>query len=216
MTPSWLWDYFRLGDYDHLADNGKRPSRKTASLRLLEALVREGTLVPATVEGIEEAAYVAVERLDDLARLRAGETPRRTTLLSPFDNLIWHRARTRALFNYEVCFEAYVLPEKRRYGYYCLAILHQGRLVGRLDPKMDRETKQLSARAVYLEPGVKADAALIRGLAESLRDLGRFLGAQNIAVERSEPEGLAARLRERLEGTVAKRRERSSVPAVSK
>lgn len=202
VTPSWLWDYFRLGDYDHLADNGKRPSRRVASQRVLEALVREGAVVPATVEGVDEPAYVAAERMADLERLRAGEMPRRTTLLSPFDNLIWHRARTRSLFDYEVCFEAYVVPAKRRYGYYCLAILHQGRLVGRLDPKMDRETKQLSARAVYLEPGVKADAALVRGIAESLRDLARFLGAQSIVVERSEPEGLAARLSERVQGPV--------------
>ncbi len=206
LTPSWLWDYFRLGDYDHLGENGRRPSRRASSVRLLDALVREGTLAPAEIAGVGEPAYVVVERMGDLERLRAGEGSQRTTLLSPFDNLIWHRARTRTLFDYEVCFEAYVVPAKRRYGYYCLAILHRGRLVGRVDPKMDRETKRLIVRAAYLEPGVAVDAPLLDGLAGALQDLGRFLGATSIAVERSEPEGLAPRLRERVEGAKPKRR----------
>jgi uncharacterized protein YcaQ len=210
VTPSWLWDYFRLGDYDHLSENGKRPARRASAARLLEALAREGALVPAAIEGVSEPAYVAVERMGDLERLRAGEGPQRTTLLSPFDNLIWHRARTRTLFDYEVCFEAYVVPEKRRYGYYCLAVLHRGRLVGRIDPKMDREAKRLIVRAAYLELGVAVDEGLLGGLAGALHDLGRFLGATSITVERSEPEGLAPRLRERVEGAKPKRRKPSA------
>ena len=120
---------------------------------LLEAMAREGLVVPATVEGLGEPAWVAAESLPALERLRGGAAPERTTLLTPFDSLIWDRARARALFGYEVCFEAYVVPEKRRYGYYCLAILHRGRLVGRLDPKMDRKERRLTVRALYLEPG---------------------------------------------------------------
>jgi uncharacterized protein YcaQ len=199
VTPSWLWDYFRLRTYYTLAfPDGQKGTAKSAARRLLDGLVREGRLVAATIEGIDEPAYVAVERLAELERLRGGERPKRTTLLSPFDSLIWDRARARALFGYEVSFEAYVVPEKRRYGYYCLAILHRGALVGRVDLKMERTAKRLMARAVYLEPGVKAGASLVGGLAGALRELGRFLGAQTIAVERSEPEALVCALRERL------------------
>ncbi|HKT40715.1 MAG TPA: crosslink repair DNA glycosylase YcaQ family protein, partial [Ktedonobacterales bacterium] len=125
--------------------------------------------------------------------------PERTVLLSPFDSLIWDRARARTLFGYEVAFEAYVVPEKRRYGYYSLAILHQGKLVGRLDPKMDRETGALIVRAVFLEPGVRVDAPLAHGIAGALRDLARFLGARTITVERSEPAKLAERLQRKLQ-----------------
>jgi uncharacterized protein YcaQ len=157
-----------------------------------------GLVVPAAIEGIREPAYVAMERLPDLERLRGGERPKRTTLLTPFDNLIWHRERTRALFDYEVCFEAYVVPEKRRYGYYCLAILHRGRIVGRVDTKALRAEGALLARAVYLEPGVRATAGLASGLAGALRELARFLGLAEVRVERSEPAALAALLRERL------------------
>jgi uncharacterized protein YcaQ len=200
VTPSWLWDYFRLRSYKLLPSSngdGRAPATRSAAKHALEALAREGAVIPVTVEGLPERAYLAVERLDDLERIRAGATHERTTLLSPFDSLIWDRLRARQLFGHEVVFEAYVVPEKRRYGYYSLAILHRGQIVGRLDPKMDRATSQLLIRGVYLEPGVAVDAPLLDGLAEALRDLARFLGATSIMVERSEPAALAARLQAR-------------------
>lgn len=200
VTPSWLWDYFRLREYDMQAHpDVKGASLKARAVSLLEAMARQGLIVPATVEGLGEPAWIAAESLPALERLRGGSAPERTTLLSPFDSLIWDRARARALFGYEVCFEAYVVPEKRRYGYYCLAILHRGRIVGRLDPKMDRKARRLTVRALYLEPGVKADAALLDGVASALRDLAAFLGAQSIDVERTEPAAALRGLRKRVE-----------------
>lgn len=198
IAPSWLWDYFRLAQRD-----GFNGTKRAAAAGTLDELVRAGKLVPATIEGLSEPAYVARERLPDLERLRGGYRAERTTLLSPFDSLIWDRARAIALFGYEVCFEAYVLPEKRRYGYYCLAILHRGQLVGRLDPKVDRNGRRLLVRALYLEPGIAADDALLDGLAGSLRDLARFVGAATIHVERAEPERLAPTLQERLQAVAA-------------
>jgi uncharacterized protein YcaQ len=199
VTPSWLWDYFRLSYYyEHAFLEGTKGTRRTAARAMLDGLVREGAVVPAAIDGLDEPAYVATERLADLERLRQGERPTRTTLLSPFDSLIWDRKRARALFGYEVSFEAYVVPEKRRFGYYCLAILHRGALVGRCDLKIERATKRLVAKAVYLEPGVKVRASLVGGLAGALRELGRFLRAETIVVERGEPETLAFALRERL------------------
>jgi len=192
-TPSWLWDYFRLSPLTEGA-----PSKRVAALALLNRRREEGEVVQAAVEGLHEPAFVARAALPDLERLRSGVTPRRTTLLSPFDSLIWDRARARALFGYEVCFEAYVPPPKRRYGYYCLAILHQGRLVGRLDPKMDRAARRLIVRALYLEPGVAVDDSLLDGVAGALRGLARFLGADTVVVERADPALLAPALEDRL------------------
>jgi uncharacterized protein len=212
VTPSWLWDYFRLHSYKLLASqngahgDGRAPATRAAAKHALEALAREGAVIPVTVDGLPERTYLAVERLPDLERIRSGATHERTTLLSPFDSLIWDRLRARQLFGHEVVFEAYVVPEKRRYGYYSLAILHHGQIVGRLDPKMDRATRQLLVRGVYLEPGVAVDAALLDGLAETLRDLARFLGATSITVERSQPAALATKLRPRLDRRVARKR----------
>lgn len=199
LTPSWLWDYYRLGERDarnhtHATGNGRRARAQA----LLDALAREGALIPARIEGLDEPAYLAAERLADVELLRGGDTPARTTLLSPFDSLIWDRARARALFGYEVCFEAYVVPEKRRYGYYSLAILHRGRLVGRLDPKFERRERRLIVRALHLEPGVTPDADLLDGLSGALRELATFLGAETVTVERADPAEAAPLLAERV------------------
>ncbi|MGZ3679045.1 MAG: winged helix-turn-helix domain-containing protein [Ktedonobacterales bacterium] len=197
VTPSWLWDYFRLSLPDGAAKN-----KRAAGIALLDEMAHAGLVVPATVDGLGEPAYIASERLADLERLRKGDAPDRTTLLSPFDSLIWHRPRSEALFDYEVCFEAYVVPEKRRYGYYCLAILHRGRLVGRLDAKAQRAEGTLAVRALYLEPGVVPSDALLDGLADALRDLARFLKLTSFHVERSEPVEVAPMLAERLQGVL--------------
>jgi uncharacterized protein YcaQ len=194
--PSWLWDYFRLSPP---AGAGKR----AGALVMLQRLAREGAVVPTAIDGIDEPAFVIPELLPLLGRLRAGERPMRTTLLSPFDNLIWDRLRARMLFAYEVCFEAYVPPPKRRYGYYCLAILHGDRIVGRVDPKMDRASGVLLARTLYLEPDVAADGALLDGLAGALRALARFLGAAHVCIDRADRPLLAEALRERLDDSVA-------------
>ncbi len=191
VTPSWLWDYFRLKPVSGAG------TRRAALAALTEA--REaGMAVPATIEGIAEPAFVARARLPDLERLRSGYRPERTTLLSPFDSLIWDRARARALFGYEVCFEAYVPPPRRRYGYYCLAILHRGRLVGRLDPKTDRDTGRLLVRAIHLEPDVPLTNGLLDGLADALRGLARFVAVERVVVDGSNEEPVAAALADRL------------------
>jgi uncharacterized protein YcaQ len=207
VTPSWLWDYFRLRSYKLIPatnGDGRAPATRAAAKHALEALAFEGDVIPVAVDGLPEPAYLSVERLDDLERIRGGAVHERTTLLSPFDSLIWDRLRARQLFGHEVVFEAYIVPEKRRYGYYSLAILHRGQIVGRLDPKMDRTAGQLLIRGVYLDPDVAVDAPLLEGLAETLRDLARFLGATSIKVERSEPAPLATKLRPLLKASSAK------------
>ena len=185
VTPSWLWDYFRLSP-------PPLGTKRATGLAMLQGFVDQGLALPATIEGIDEPAFI------DAALPLNTVRPRRTTLLSPFDSLIWHRPRTRGLFDYDVCFEAYVPPPKRRYGYYCLAILHRGRLVGRVDPKMDRSGRQLIARALHLEPGVALDDGLLAGLAGALHDLAQFLGGERVVVGPNH--GGYARLGEALAG----------------
>ncbi len=199
LTPAWLWDYFRLGVRDTQAHRHAEGAAQLARARsVLAAMARDGKLIPATIEGIAEPAYLDPARMADIKRLRAGAIPTRTTLLSPFDSLIWHRTRARALFGYEVCFEAYVVPAKRRYGYYCLAILHRGRLVGRIDPKVERREGRLIVRSLHLEPSVTPDADLLDGLAAALRELAAFVGAHTITIERADPAEVAPPLAERV------------------
>ncbi|UCE44042.1 MAG: YcaQ family DNA glycosylase [Candidatus Bathyarchaeota archaeon] len=115
-----------------------------------------------------------------LDRLAAGDWEPRTTLLSPFDNLICDRQRTERLFSFHFRFEVYVPEPKRKYGCYVMAILHGDRLIGRLDPVMNRKRGELTINAVYAEPNAPKSKETARAVANAVEDLGTFLGAKEI------------------------------------
>ena len=148
----------------------------------------EGRAVPIAVDGLKESAWIAAKDVALLERLRAGAgRPSLTTLLAPFDSLIWHRGRAADLFGFDYVLEIYVPAPKRRSGYDNLAILHRGNLLGRLDPSYDRKARVLTVRALHLEPSVKPTDRLAAAVAWSLRDLLTFLGGQDIGVLASTP-----------------------------
>jgi uncharacterized protein YcaQ len=118
------------------------------------------------------------ERIPGLERSWSG----RTTLLSPFDTLIRDRARTEALFGMRYRIEIYVPPAKRQYGYFAMPILHDDELIGRIDPRVDRETDTFLVNAVHLEPGPKRDRQTARAVARTLDDLARFTGVSRVSI----------------------------------
>ena len=105
-----------------------------------------------------------------------GPVPRRVTFLSPFDRLIHDRARIEALWDFYYRLEMYVPKPKREYGYYVLPILRGDRLIGRIEPALDRKTGVLHVKGVWWEPGVKPVS-----LQKPLRSLAAFIGAGSIA-----------------------------------
>ncbi len=118
---------------------------------------------------------------DDLAlaeRLAAGDWEPRTTLLSPFDNLICDRARTEELFDFRYRLQIYV-PKAKRQGFWVMPILHGDRLIGRADLIFDRRAKRLEVRSLRLEPGAPAAA---RPVGRVIADLARFVGAESVSV----------------------------------
>jgi uncharacterized protein YcaQ len=129
--------------------------------------------------------YVHADDLPLLERLQAGEWLPRTTLLSPFDNLIIGRERTERLFGFRFRMEIYVPKAARRYGYYVLPVLHGDRLVGRVDPAMDRSRGRLLVHAVHAEPD--APAAAGPALASALHQLAGFLGAEDVELRQPPP-----------------------------
>ncbi len=133
--------------------------------------------------------YVHADDLPLLDRLAAGEWAPRTTLLSPFDNLICDRGRTAMLFGFEFRIEIYVPKDQRQYGYYVLPILHGDRLIGRVDPNMDRARGRLTVNAVYAEPDAPVDRETGRAVAGAIAELGRFLGAREIVYTERVPAG---------------------------
>lgn len=163
----------------------------------LRSLEEEGALLTAEVEGWKERAYLTPADLPLVREIEAGEHwPTVTTLLSPFDNLIWDRARVRDLFGFDYRIEIYTPAPRRRYGYYVMPILHRGRLVGRLDPKADRQAQRLILRGLYLEPGESAGDDLVAELAAALREFMAFHGSRELVIEASDPSSLAVRLAE--------------------
>jgi uncharacterized protein YcaQ len=131
--------------------------------------------------------YVHADDLSLLERLRAGhDWAPRTVLLSPFDNLSRDRQRTRQLFGFDYTIEIYVPQARRQYGYYVLPILHGDRLIGRVDPQMDRAAGRLNVNAIYAEPGPNGQGGAQAGAAvgAALRDLASFLGAREVCYNR--------------------------------
>jgi uncharacterized protein YcaQ len=147
------------------------------------------------------SAYVHPERLGLLEKAASGKLePVLTTLLSPFDPLVWDRQRARDLFNFDYTIECYTPAAKRRYGYFTLPILHRGRFVGRLDPKAHRAQGLFEVKSIHLEPGVKVTPELVTDLADALRGLAAWHGTPEVVVRQSDPAGFAKKIQRKVAG----------------
>ncbi|MFD0315358.1 winged helix-turn-helix domain-containing protein [Streptomyces flavalbus] len=143
----------------------------------VDAVIADSGLVPVTVEGWGKPAWADPAALATPPRGR-----HRTTLLSPFDSLIWERARTERIFGFTHRLEAYVPKPKRVHGYFAMPVLSGGQLVGRVDPA--REGRTLVAKQVSLD-GVKAAPAVAQALVEA----ATWVDCTDVRVERvSAPE----------------------------
>jgi hypothetical protein len=169
----WVPDYYRLP--------------KTGNLARLEALAQDGLLRRVEIEGLLGPAYLDPEAAP-VDQLQV------TSVLSPFDPLVWDRKRLKDLFGFDYTIEVYTPVEKRSFGYFTMPILHRGELVGRLDPKAHRAEGLFEVRALGLEPGVEATDDLVAGLGAALRRLAAWHGTPELVIRRSEPAGLAERL----------------------
>jgi len=177
--PRWVPDYFRT------------PKRGVASL--LGELADEGSLLRAVIEN--EPAYVHPENEGLAEKVLSGALRSSvTTLLSPFDPVVWDRARALELFGFDYKIEVYTPAARRRYGYYSLPVLHDGGLVGRLDAKAHRRQGTFEIKAIHLESDVLVSEELVASLAGALRACAEWHGTPEVVVRHSDPAGLAEAL----------------------
>ncbi len=178
----WVNDYFRL-----------KPRLKDADL---DALVDEGRLLRVPVEGWGAPGYVHPRHAPLLRRARREALEAtHTTLLSPFDPLVWDRERASAMFGFDYRIECYTPEHKRNYGYFVLPVLRHGQLVARLDAKAHRADGIFEVKALYLEPGVVADDALLDDLAAALQRCAHWHATPQVTLTRTSPPRLRTGLR---------------------
>jgi uncharacterized protein YcaQ len=149
----------------------------------LASLEKQGRIVPVAVRDGDRSWpgpwYVHADDLTLLDRVEAGTWTPRTTMLSPFDNLIIDRKRARRMFGFDYAMEIYVPPAKRRYGYYAMPVLHGDQLVARVDAAMNRDTGRLAIRKVSVEAGCD-DTQVASATRDAIAGLATFLGAGGI------------------------------------
>jgi len=165
----------------HIKNYMTAPDLKAADRRKVIARnLKRGTIVEVHVKGLRGPCYALPEHLQAIEDGDGLPEPTGTTLLCPFDSFLWQRKRAEELLGFSYTLEMYAPVEKRTYGYYVLPILHEGRLVGRLDPKLHRDRRVLEIKSLYLEPDFQSSMGFVAGLGDALESLAAFGGASDI------------------------------------
>ena len=181
VKAEWIADYFRLS--------------KTDTRAAIKRLEQQDRLMPVEVEGWASPGYIHPDNRKHAEAAAKGKIPRsKTTFLSPFDPLVWDRARALDLFHFDYKIEVYTPAPKRKYGYFTLPILYNNALIGRIDPKAHRKEGIFEVKALHFEPGVVVDDALVAELKSALRACASWHKTPQVVVRYAAKPELAKRL----------------------
>jgi uncharacterized protein YcaQ len=188
-----LWSRFRgiglmdaAGNGDVVYGTGSAAERRRRTAELVEI----GALTPVEVEGLRGTHYLPSEERPLLeATAGPGPRPPGVTFLAPLDPFVWDRRLLRTLFGFDYVWEVYVPQAKRRWGYYVLPILFGDRLVGRIEPRLERKTGSLNILGVWFEEGFRPmeEPHFVPALAEALRAYRSFVGGRSLSWPRTRP-----------------------------
>lgn len=153
----WVGDYYRMG--------GKYTVEVKSKLPYLAQLRDAGEIIPVAVDGVPGTMYVHAPYA---SWLDAPPACTHTTLLSPFDPLVWDRLRAQMLFDFAYTIECYTPAPKRIYGYFTLPILHHDRIVGRVDCKAHRASGVFEVIRIHFEAWVPCDAAMYAAIVAAI------------------------------------------------
>jgi len=180
IRADWAADYYRLP---------RRPYTEA-----LHALADAGELVPVRVEDWKHDAFVHRDFAPLIDAAASGtRVSTVTTLLSPFDPIVWDRKRATALFGFDYAIECYLPAHKRKYGYFVLPILNRGKLIGRADAKAHRAQAVFELKSLHLEPGVRVSGRLVSDLRRALQRCADWHGTPELRIGEA-PHGLATAL----------------------
>ncbi len=187
----WIADYFRTS--------------KTHKDAELQPFLDSGELIRVDVRGWDRDGYA---HRDNLALIQRAQRSRlratHTTLLSPFDPIVWDRNRARVMFDFDYTIECYTPAPKRKFGYFVLPILCRGVFVGRLDAKAHRDDGVFEVKAIYLESSIAPDDALVNDISHAIDACARWHGTPSVIVRRSDPPMLTKKLRASLKDVSAR------------
>ena len=152
--------------------------------RHTDELVDAGALVPVQIQGHKPLVYAPADELSGLAEAPAG-TPMLApcvTFIAPLDPFMWDRRLIRDVFGFDYLWEVYVPEHKRRWGYYVLPILFGDRLVGRIEPRLDRAARTLRILGIWWEDGFSPRSAegFVAAMRAALAAYMSFVGAKSI------------------------------------
>jgi uncharacterized protein len=196
LRPELLAELLEAGDLTPVAVEGVRGDRfaMTSELPLLAAAEREAAAEGAAGRGALPGSLGWVGR--------PGDRDPEVALLAPLDPLAWDRDFLRALHGFDYVWEVYVPEKKRRWGYYVLPILYGDRLVGRIEPRIDRRSSVLRILGLWWETGFDPLAAsgFVGALRDALDAHREFAGVARVAFPRTHiHRPLVAAVRERLD-----------------
>jgi uncharacterized protein YcaQ len=157
----------------------KRPEEPSRT-ELREQLVAEGEVIPVEVEGVRGTRFVLRDELELLSA--PPDPPPSVSFLAPLDPFVWDRDLLRRLFDFEHVWEVYIPEHKRRWGYYVLSVLFRDRIVGRIEPRIDRASRRVQVLGLWWEDGFaprRADG-FVEAMREALRAYLGFAGASRI------------------------------------
>jgi uncharacterized protein YcaQ len=179
--------------FEYIHGTGK----KTMS-EALGGLVDAKEVVPLEIDQLEGRTYFALTRnVEEFESLKGKR--RLLHILSPFDNHVIQRVRTKELYGFDYVLECYLPEKKRRYGYFCLPLLWGDRFVGRLDSKADRKKRVLIIKKLTFEPEFDDFDSHLLPLSRKLRELARFNGCERIRVEKTAPAKIKRALKKFIE-----------------
>jgi uncharacterized protein len=179
-----------LKDMTHLR-KGMNPFVQKA----LKKMVLEGEISEINVDATKEIFY----RFQN-DELSIKKTSGQTVILSPFDNAIIRRERLKGLFDYDFMLECYLPEHKRKFGYFCLPVLHNNKFVGKFDPKADRATGIFYVKSFHIENAPKDMDEFLAAFANALKAFAVFNGCEKIVVEKTFPAKMKSALKKHLAG----------------